>query len=56
MEIIDKDVKFLRSIKSIDVDKLRPDAIDRSFADQILTERGLKPPVGVVYALPKPSF
>jgi len=56
MEIIDKDVKFLRSIKSIDVDKLRPDAIDRSFADQILTERGLKSPVGVVYALPKPSL
>jgi NitT/TauT family transport system substrate-binding protein len=56
ISIIDKDVKFLRSIKAIDVDKLRPDAIERKFADQILSERGLKPPVGIVYALDKPSF
>jgi NitT/TauT family transport system substrate-binding protein len=56
MDIIEKDVKFLRSVKAIDVDKLRPDAIERSFADEVLRERGLKPPVGVVYALPKPSF
>jgi len=56
MSIIKKDVAFLRSIKAIDVDTLRSDAIVTELPDQILKERGLKSPVGVVYALPKPSF
>jgi NitT/TauT family transport system substrate-binding protein len=56
MSIIKKDVAFLRSIKAIDVDTLRSDAIVTELPDQILKERGLKSPVGIVYALPKPSF
>lgn len=56
MKIIEKDVAFLRSVKSIDVDKLRSDAIVTEFTEQILKERGLKSPVGVVYALPKSPY
>jgi len=56
MKIIEKDVAFLRSIKSIDVDKLRSEAIVTEFTEQILNERGLKSPVGVVNALPRNPY
>jgi len=52
MDVITKDVSFLKSIKAIDVDKLRPDAIMPQFTEEILKERGLKAPVGVVNAMP----
>jgi NitT/TauT family transport system substrate-binding protein len=52
MKIIAKDVTFLHSIKSIDVEQLRPEAVMPKFADEILNERGLKSPVGQVLALP----
>jgi NitT/TauT family transport system substrate-binding protein len=56
LKIIEKDVTFLRSFKAIDTDKLRPEAVMPEFADQILKERGLKSPVGVVRALPKNPY
>ncbi|MGH7239890.1 MAG: nitrate ABC transporter substrate-binding protein, partial [Candidatus Saccharimonadales bacterium] len=56
MAIVDKDVKFLRSIHVINVDKLRNDAIVPQFAEEVLKERGLKSPVGVVYALSKSPY
>lgn len=53
---INKDVEFLYSIKAIDSDKLRPDAVMVEFAEQVLKERGLKSPVGVIRALPDSAF
>lgn len=46
--------KFLHSIKRVNTPSLRENAIDNSYADAILKERGLKSPVGVVKAIPKP--
>lgn len=56
MGVIAKDVEFLRTIKTIDVDRLRPDAIMPGFTEEILKERGMRAPVGVVNALDKPSW
>jgi len=53
-ELIDKGVAFLYSIKGISVDKLRPEAVMPEFAQQVLAERKLKPPIGDVAALPDP--
>jgi NitT/TauT family transport system substrate-binding protein len=53
MEIIKKDVTFLRSMKAIAVGELRPNAVMPEFTNMILSERGLKSPVGEVFALPK---
>ncbi len=43
---------FLHTIKTINVDKLRPDAIMPQFTEQVLKERGLKAPIGDVVAFP----
>ena len=43
---------FLHSIKSINVDKMRPEAIESKWTEEILKERGLKAPIGQVKALP----
>jgi NitT/TauT family transport system substrate-binding protein len=51
-ELIDKATAFLYSIKSINVEKLRPEAVMPEFAEQVLKERNLKAPVGDVLALP----
>ena len=51
-ELINKAVAFLYSIKGISSDKLRADAVMPDFAQQVLTERKLKSPVGFVAALP----
>ncbi len=50
--LIDKDSAFLYSIKSINTEKLRPEAVMPEFTEQILKERGLKAPIGDVLALP----
>ena len=50
--LIDKATAFLFSIKSINVEKLRPEAVMPEFADAVLKERGLKAPIGDVNALP----
>ena len=51
-DLIDKATTFLYSIKSINVEKLRPEAVMPEFAEQVLKERNLKAPVGDVIALP----
>ena len=51
-ELITKATAFLHSVKSINVDKLRPEAIMPEFAEQVLAERKLKAPIGNVAALP----
>ncbi len=51
--LIDQSASFLFSIKSINVDKLRPDAVQTDLADQLLKERKLKSPIGDVVALPE---
>jgi NitT/TauT family transport system substrate-binding protein len=55
-ELITRATAFLYSIKSINVDKLRPDAVMPEFAEAVLKERGLKSPVGEVKALPASEF
>ena len=50
--LIDKATTFLFSIKSINVDKLRPEALMPEFAEAVLAERKLTAPIGSVDALP----
>ena len=47
---------FLFSIKSINVEKLRPEALMPEFAQAILKERGLTSPIGKVMALPDSDY
>ena len=54
--LITKATTFLHSIKSINVDKLRPDAVMPEFTQAILKERGLKSPVGVIKAMPETDY
>ena len=56
MSLIGKATTFLHSIKSIDVDKLRPEAVMPEFTEQILKERGLTSPVGKIAGLPDSEF
>jgi NitT/TauT family transport system substrate-binding protein len=51
-ELIKRAAAFLHSIKSINVEQVRPEAIEASWTEQILKERGLKAPIGEVKALP----
>jgi NitT/TauT family transport system substrate-binding protein len=51
-ELINRAAAFLYSIKSINVEKLRPEAIEAKWTEDILKERGLKAPIGEVKALP----
>jgi NitT/TauT family transport system substrate-binding protein len=51
-DLITKATAFLHSIKTINVDKLRPEAVMPEFTQQILAERKLKAPIGDVSALP----
>lgn len=50
-DLITRATTFLHSIQSINVDKLRPDAVMPEFTQAILKERGLTPPVGEVKAM-----
>jgi len=56
MDLIAKATTFLQSIKSINVDKLRPEAVMPDLAAAVLKERGLKSPVGEVKAVPASEF
>lgn len=49
-----KSYEFLHSVKRVNTPALRENAIDNSYAEAILKERGLKSPVGSVKALSKP--
>jgi NitT/TauT family transport system substrate-binding protein len=51
-ELISRASEFLFSIKSINVEKLRADAIEPQWTEEILKARGLKAPIGEVKALP----
>ena len=53
---INESAAFLFTIKSIHVEKLRPDALMNDMAQQVLKERGLTSPVGQVKALPDSAF
>jgi len=49
---VDTSAAFLYSIKSINVPKLRPEALVPELADETLKQRKLKSPIGDVVALP----
>ena len=53
--LIDTSAAFLHSIKSINVDKLRPEAVQPELADQVLKDRKVKSPVGDVVASSAPQ-
>lgn len=52
-DLITKASEFLFSIKSINVAKLRPEAVMPEFAEAILKERKLTAPIGAVPTLPE---
>jgi NitT/TauT family transport system substrate-binding protein len=54
--LIDKATVFLHSIKTINVDTLRDNAIMTGFTEEILKERGLTAPVGKMWAQPDSAF
>jgi NitT/TauT family transport system substrate-binding protein len=56
MDLISRSAVFLQSIKSINVDKLRPEAVMPDLTLAVLKERGLKSPVGEVKALPPSEY
>ena len=56
VEQINESAAFLFTIKSIHVEKLRPDALMNDMAQQVLKERGLTSPVGQVKALPDSDY
>jgi len=51
-ELITRAATFLHSIKSINTEKVRPEAIESKWTEEILKERGLKAPIAQVKALP----
>jgi NitT/TauT family transport system substrate-binding protein len=51
-ELIKRAAAFLHSIKSINVEQVRPEAIQASWTEEILKERGLKAPIGEIKAQP----
>lgn len=53
--LIDTSAAFLHSIKSINVEKLRPEAVQPELAEQVLKDRKLKSPVGDVAASSAPQ-
>lgn len=55
-ELLTRATAFLHEIKSINVPKLRPEAIMPEFADAVLKERKLTAPIGNVTALPDSAF
>jgi len=55
-DLIDKATVFLHSIKTIKVDTLRDNAIEKSFTEEILKERGIEAPVGKMMAQPDSAF
>lgn len=54
--LIDKATVFLHSIKTINVDTLRDNAIMTGFTEEILKERGLTAPIGKMWAQPDSAF
>lgn len=55
-ELIKRATAFLYEIKTINTPTLRPEAVMPQFTQEILKERGLKAPIGIVKALPESEF
>ena len=55
-QLIARAAEFLHSIKSIEVGKLRREAVMTEFAEEVLKERGITSPIGAVKALPGTEF
>jgi NitT/TauT family transport system substrate-binding protein len=51
-ELINRAATFLHGMKSISTDKIRPEAIEAKWTEDILKERGVKAPIGTVKSLP----
>jgi sulfonate transport system substrate-binding protein len=51
-ELLTRAAAFLHAIKSISMAKVRPEAIEATWTEQILKERGLKAPIAEVKARP----
>ncbi|MEO5845992.1 MAG: ABC transporter substrate-binding protein [Caldimonas sp.] len=56
VELINRAATFLNSIKSINVEKLRPEAVMPELTQEILKERNLTAPIGKITALPESEF
>lgn len=56
LALIGKASKFLFSIKSINVETLRPDAVMTDLAKTVLKERGLTSPIGEVVAMAESEY
>ena len=56
MSVIDKGVAWLQENKGSNVAMLRPDAVMPEFAAEVLRERKLKTPIGVLNALPDSAY
>jgi NitT/TauT family transport system substrate-binding protein len=56
MSLITSATTFLHSVKSINVDKLRPEAVMPEFTQQVLKERGLSAPVGRIAAIDEKDY
>jgi len=54
--LITQSTTFLHSIKSINVDKLRPEAVMPEFTQAILKERGMAAPIGKIDAMADSEF
>lgn len=54
--LINDATTFLFAIKSINVDKLRPEAVMPELTQAVLKERGLTSPIGAVKALPESAY
>ncbi len=50
--LITDSTTFLHSVKSINVNKLRPEAVMPEFTQAVLKERGLTAPIGQVTGIP----
>ncbi|WP_442954824.1 ABC transporter substrate-binding protein [Pelomicrobium sp.] len=55
-ELLKRATAFLYEIKTIDTPQLRPEAVMPQFTREILKERGLTAPIGVVKAQPESAF
>lgn len=55
-KLLTESTTFLHEIKSIDVDKLRPEAVMPEFTQAILKERGMTAPVGKITAMDISEF
>jgi NitT/TauT family transport system substrate-binding protein len=49
-DLLTRAAAFLHAIKSISMEKVRPEAIEATWTEQILKERGLKAPIAEVKA------